>query len=177
LGPIDYLEKTHENLAECHHWTKYQDHHAIFDPDAATELQPDLADAIRLRASQAVPERALNPVGWLDIALLVCDLLSLCSALTLRELRQLLVGLGIECSETDLKQTLFLLQRVGLLAMEPKGDQRFYVSVEPRQFVRLGFRDGPFDLMRFRTDSLSGYERGDKKRFRAIQEVRRQYAT
>lgn len=176
LGPIDYLEKTHENLAECHRWTKLQGRYSIFDPDAATDLQAELADAIRSRASQAMPERALNPGGWLDIALLVCDLLSLCSALTLRELRQLLVGLGIECGETNLKQTLFLLERVRLLAMEPKGDQRFYISVEPRHFVRLGIQGGPFDLMRFRTDLLAGYEKGDKKRFRAIQEARRRYA-
>lgn len=177
LGPIDFLEKTHGNLAECHRWTKQCGPHTVFDSDAATELQPDLADAIRLRASQAVPERALDPSGWLDVALLVCDLLSLCSALTLRELRQLLVGLGIERSETALKQTLFLLHRVGLLELEPKGDQRFYISVEARRFVRIGIQDGPFDLMRFRTDLLSEYEKGDRKRFRAIQEVRRRYAT
>ncbi|MFV3378720.1 hypothetical protein ACNE9Y_31910, partial [Pseudomonas sp. NY11226] len=122
-------------------------------------------------------EKNLNPQGWLDVALLTCDLLSLCSALTLRELRHLLNGLGIGFSESDLKQMLFLLERVELLAMEPNGNQRFYISVEERQFVRLGIQDGPFDLMRFRTDLLSRYEKEDKKRFRAIQEVRRRNET
>lgn len=176
LGPIDYLEKVHGNLAECHHWTRSQGFRAVFDPDLATDLQLELADSVRQRASQAVPERPLNPTGWLDSALLICDLLGLCSALTVRELRQLLDGLGIVCSENDLKQTLFLLERVGLLAMEPKGDQRFYVNINTRQFVRLGVNEGPFDLMRFRADILSEYEKRDKKRFRAIQEVRRKYA-
>ncbi len=53
--------------------------------------------------------------------------------------------------------------------MEPKGDQRFYATIDPRQHVHLKFRDRYFDVMRFRSDVLSHYEKEDKKRFRAVQ--------
>lgn len=175
LGPIEYLEKTHANLAECHRWTKLDSRFA-FDPVAATELQADLASAIRGRASKPTPERLFNSSGWLDMAFLVCDILSLYSALTLRELRHLITSLEVECNETSLKQTLFLLERVRLVVMEPKGDQRYYVCLDERQFIRFSLKgESGLDFMRFRTDLLAEYAKTDKKRFRVIQEVRTRY--
>lgn len=176
LGPIDYLEKIHENTAECHRWMQGKGRAATFDPSAAAELQPDLAHAVRSRAENPTPERGFEPKNWLDGALLVCDLLDLCSALTVRELRQLLDGLGCTRTETEVKQLVFLLQRVGLIAMEPKGDQRFYVGIADRQYVQFSLRDKTFDSLRFRSDLLAYYEKEDKRRFRAIQDARRRYA-
>lgn len=176
LGPISYLEKVHENLAECHRWIRGSGRLAAFDPAAAEQLQPELAEAVRVRAATITPERIFNPHNWLDGALLVCDLLGLCSALTLRELCNLLHQLGCNRTETEVKQLVFLLQRVGLIAMEPKGTQRFYVGIEKRQHVQFALRDKTFDAMRFRSDLLVHYDKEDKKRFRAIQDVRRRNA-
>ncbi|NMM78887.1 retron St85 family effector protein [Acidovorax sp. SRB_24] len=175
LGPINYLEKTHNNAAECHRWTQGRGA-GVFDPAAAEQLQPELAEAIKLRAGKPTPERNFDPKNWLDSALLTCDLLGLCSALTIRELRQLLVGLGCNRSESEVKQIVFLLERVGLLTMEPKGDQRFYISITEREHVKFTFKDENFDIMRFRSDLLANYAAEDKKRFRAIQDVRSRYA-
>lgn len=177
LGPIDYLEKFHDNPAECHRWFEGAGGLARFDSDAAEQLQPELADAVRARASKPTPERLFDPKTWLDGALLACDLLSLCSALTLRELRDLLNELGCIRTESEVKQIVFLLQRVGLIAMEPKGDQRFYVNIVERQYVNFTMRDNNFDVMRFRSDILASYNSKEKKRFRAIQDVRRRYAS
>lgn len=176
LGPIDYLEKFYDNAAECDRWMKLDGYHPAFDSNAAQARQPDFADAVRKRALRATPERPLDPTSWLDSALLACDLLSLCSALTLRELRNLMNGLGCIHTESEVRQLLFLLERVELVAMEPKGDQRFYATIDPRQHVHLKFRDRYFDVMRFRSDVLSHYEKEDKKRFRAVQDVRRRHA-
>ncbi len=176
LGPIDYLEKNYDNTAECHRWMQGRGRLASFDPSAAEQLQPELAEAVRARAAQPSPERNFDSQLWLDGALLVCDLLGLCSALTLRELRQLLIDLGCPRTDTEVKQIVFLLQRVELIAMEPKGDQRFYVNVEEKQYLHFSLRDKTFDAMRFRSDLLAQYEKTDKKRFRAIQDVRRRHA-
>lgn len=176
LGPVDYLEKFCHNAAECHRWMTDFGPRSAFDPTAAENLQPDFAEAIRRRASQPMPERPLNLTGWLDCALLACDLLGLCSALTVRELCGLMADLGCDRPESEIKQLMFLLERVGLLVMEPKGDQRFYVSVDSCEHVRFRFRDPHFDVMRFRTDVLRHYEANDKRRFRAIQEVRKRHA-
>lgn len=176
LGPIDYLEKIYENAAQCDRWTKQEAYREVFDADAAQSLQADFADAVRERAMQATPERRLDPEKWLHRALLACDLLSLCAALTVRELRMLMIGLGVNYTEAELKQLLFLLERVDLVAMEPKGDRRYYVTIDDREHIHLGIRDRNFDTMRFRSDVVSQYEKDDKKRFRAIQDVRRRRA-
>jgi hypothetical protein len=176
LGPIDYLEKVHNNTVQCHRWTTGASPVAVFDPIAAEALQSDLAEAVRSRASSPTPERPIDTTRWLDCALLLCDLLNLCSALTIREIRTLLSGVGFERTESEIRQKLFLLERVGLLAMEPKGDQRFYICVEDREHVHLSYRDGTFDAIRFRVDLLHHYEQEDKKRYRAILEARKKHA-
>lgn len=172
LGPVDYLEKTHNNFAECHRWLK----NSVFDPSAALNLQKELAEAVVNRIKKPTSEHIFEPNRWLDTALLVCDLLNLNSALTIRELKTLFKGFGYDKSETDIKQILFLLEKVGFIVMEPKGDQRFYVSLEARQFFKFHISDQSFDLDRFRIDTLTHYESEDKKRFRAIQEVRTRHA-
>jgi hypothetical protein len=174
LGPINFLEKVHDNQAECHRWLNAESRD--FDPTAAVDLQPELAESIRKRVASQTPERAFQPREWLDIALLTCDLLGLCSALTLRELGVTLESLSCPRRESELKQILFVLERVQLIAMEPKGDQRFYISRNQNEFVKLSLTDATFDLNRFRNDLLANYEKEDKKRFRAIQEARRRYA-
>jgi len=176
LGPIDYLEKFHDNPAECHRWMEGKGGLARFDSDAAEQLQPELAEAVRIRATKLTSERLFDSKTWLDGALLVCDLLSLCAALTLRELRDLLNELGCVRTESEVKQIVFLLQRVGLIAMEPKGDQRFYVNIVEKQYVTFALRDKNFDVMRFRSDILTLYSKTEKKRFRAIQDVRKRHA-
>lgn len=165
LGPVDFLEKSHDNIAECHQW--FGASHR-FDSNLADELQPDLAEAIRGRAAETTPEHAFKIESWLDCALLVCDLLGLCSALTIRELRELLVGFGYSGSEADVRQTLFLLEQVGLIKMEPNGVQRFYINNASVEFIKFHVDDISFDLQRFRADVLNFYERKDRKRYRAI---------
>ncbi|MCY1374948.1 hypothetical protein D9M69_623230 [compost metagenome] len=100
----------------------------------------------------------------------------MCSALTLRELKATLEALGCPRTESEIKQILFVLERVQLISMEPKGDQRFYISRREKEFVKLNITDPSFDLNRFRSDLLEKYEKEDKKRFRAIQEARRRHA-
>jgi hypothetical protein len=176
LGPVDYLEKVHSNSAECHRWMVEVDRKPKFDPKTAQELQPELAEAVLKRAKKPEPEHKFRPESWLDTALLICDLLNLCSALTLREMRDILKQLGHPKNESELKQYLFLLEKVDLIAVEPKGDQRFYVGIEERQFYWFQLREGTVDFSRFRVDQTADYKQNDKKRFSAIQEVRKRHA-
>lgn len=176
LGPVDFLEKIHNNSAECHRWTVEVDRHLKFDPKAACDLQRDLAGAILKRAAKMTPEHVFRPKSWLDKALLLCDFLNLCSALTLREIRTLLEKLENPMAESEIKQFLFLLERVGLIAVEPKGDQRFYVGIVDKLFYSFHIREGSQDFLRFRSDQLAEYGKSDKKRFRAIQEARKRHA-
>lgn len=169
LGPVDFLEKTHGNAAEVHRWL---DDRFQIDRKLAEELQVEVAEAVRARLSKKNTEKPFNRGQWLHFALLVCDLIDLYSALTVRELRNLLSDVGLEKSEHELRQVLYLLERVRLIAMEPKGDQRFYVAITGNQYLKLHIDDEPFDAARFRSDILRKYSTSDKKRFRAIQDAR-----
>lgn len=173
LGPIDFLEKTHKNSAEVHRWLQESGNKLTFDSKLAEDLQGEIAEAIRKRLSRGTVEHQFSRHQWLHCALLICDLLDLLSALTLREIRGLLSDLGVSKSELEVKQVLYLLERVQLIAMEPKGDQRFYVAITGHQYLRLHSVEGLFDQDRFRSDVLADYQQADKKRFRAIQEARR----
>lgn len=175
-GPIDYLEKVHNNNANCHNWLKYENNCWVFDPDAATLLQREMAEAILERALIPEKERQFQATGWLDNAFLMCELINLNSALTIREIKDLFNKFGIEKNETEIRQSLFLLEKVDLIVMEPKGDQRFYVCKVDRKFLQFHLKDASFDLNRFRGDLLKEYEKNDRRRFRAIQEVRKKYA-
>lgn len=173
FGPIDFLEKTHKNSAEVYRWHKEYGSKLVFDGELAAGLQEEVAEAIRTRLSRGTAEHPFRCDQWLHCALLICDLIDLLSALTLREIRKILSDLGVEKTELEVKQALYLLERVELIAMEPKGDQRFYVGIVGHQFLRLHVADGPLDYDRFRSDIISEYQQTDKRRFRAIQEVRR----
>jgi hypothetical protein len=61
FGPIDYLEKAHNNNANCQKWLKKQNGQWIFDPDAASQLQAEMAEAI-LEAKQGAQEEAEQDV-------------------------------------------------------------------------------------------------------------------
>lgn len=176
LGPVDFLEKKYENFAECHRWFADDRPPMTFSSSAASELQPELASAVLIRAAKPTAERQFCAHSWLDTALLACDLVGLYSALTIREIRTLFEDLECKLKEHEVRQMLFILERVGLLAMEPNSSQRFYVSTDTRQFYAFHLKDSAFDLERFRADRLEEYRESDKKRFRAIQEVRRRHA-
>lgn len=119
LGPVNYLEKVHGNSANCQRWFKEVENKLIFDHEAATRIQQELAEAILERVKKPTTERLYKNNSWLDNALLICDFLSLMAALTIRELKDLFREFNIEKSEVELRQTLYLLEKVGLIKMEP----------------------------------------------------------
>ena len=172
LGPIDYLEKLHGNTVNCYRWLKVVSNKSIFDSNAAEAIQDEIVESINVRLIQPLPEQNFSHESWLHFALLICDFINLASALTVREIRDNLNFLGINKTESEVKQALFLLERLNMLIMEPRGDQRFYISIEDRLFFRFSITDSTLDLHRFRIDHLAEYEKNDKKRFRAIQATR-----
>lgn len=176
LGPINYLEKQHGNMANCHSWLKSEFGRLVYDPDLVVGLQSELAEAVLERANNLTKERSFNPSAWLDITLLICDLINLNSALTLREIKDFLVDFNISWTESDVRQSLFLLEKLKLISMQPKGEQRFYIRNQSDEFMSFHVKDKAFDLFRFRSDVLDLYRRNDKKRFRAIQEARQSNA-
>jgi len=174
LGPIDYLEKSFRNIAECHRWLN---EHSQLDHHALAEVPGELVAAIRQRIKSELPVRVFDPERWADVALMICELISLFSALTFKEIQHYLKSVRVSVSDAQLHQHLYILERLEFIFMEPKGSQRFYVSRDERSFVSFDTKITSFDLIRFRLEVIKSYEKDDKKRSRAIQEVRRRNAS
>lgn len=170
LGPIEYLEKTFKNTTECHRWRNSD---RTLDYPAIEEVQADLVASIQEKIRHPLPSRKFSPQSWRDCALLACELISIFSALTFKEIQSHLADFGAKKNDKQIHQLLYILIRLDFIYMEPKGTQRFYISRDVRSFVNLEFSAQDFDLMRFRQDVLEHYEKADKKRHRAILEVRR----
>lgn len=169
-GLVDYLEKTKNLETECYNWRSPANR--SFDAIIAQEAIQDLSETIRQRASERQPERPFSREVWRDKALLVCDLLGLFSALTIHELQNALSSVGCAISEVELRQMLFILEKVRMVAMVKRSSQRFYVGMSEQQHILLRFKDGGFDPARFRVRQLEHYEQEEKRRFRAIQYAR-----
>ena len=168
LGPIQYLEKRFNNAAHCHRFLS--NNGRTFDPSAAEEIQQEMAQAISERLSRRDNEQPFNKERWLHKALLICDILNIYSALTIRELRDKIRSLDLDLNEGDVRQVLYLLEQVDLITMEPSGTQRFYVTLSSHD--HLIHAANSLDLDRVRVGTLETYRDRDKKRFRAIQQVR-----
>lgn len=173
-GPISYLENAHNNMASCHIWLKSAGPgiKKSLDIAAAQSITPDLIEEIHSRLERVSKESIFNGNEWLHCALLICDVLNLMSALTIREIKDFLEKINIHKAESEIRQIIFMLKLVGMITMEPKGDQRFYVAIKSDLFLNLHLEKIEFDLDRFRSDVLAEYSNSDKKRFKVIQTVR-----
>lgn len=173
LGPVKYLEEVYKNPAHYDAWLKDAGAgRLVFDAEFADTLADDFRNAVSSRLNKPSHEHAFDRGNWLHRSLLTCELVNLMSALTVGEIRGFLKDFGIELSQAALRQKLFLLVKIGLLKIEPSGDQRFYVSNDAREFVSVPTDERVFDKDRFRTDVISYYTAHDKKRFRALQRAR-----
>ena len=95
------------------------------------------------------------------------------SALTITEIKGYLDELELELSAQQLRQLLFMLEKMEMLSVESRSNQRFYVSRLDKNFIRWKSKEGVVDKGRFRFKILEHYEAKDKKRFRALQRARR----
>ena len=172
LGPVKYLEDN-ENKAACFPWVKIgPSGRESFDAKKLEEIQPELFEAVKERLPLANTDTPFDKNLWLHRALLVCELIWLMSALTITELVSFLGSLGIEVAQSDLKQTLFILEKMELVAVEARSTQRFYVSKINKSFIKWSPLGGVFDPSRYQLEVVRYYERDDKKRFRALQQSR-----
>ncbi|MCK9189490.1 retron St85 family effector protein [Acidithiobacillus sp.] len=172
LGPITFLENDRQNIAECHEWKKEELKGEVLVHAKMLEAAELVVESLEERLSHETSE-VFSCSRWLHQSLLVCDILNLYSALTLREVLSLLNGFCNGISESELKQTLRVLDLVDLVKIQPKGAQRFYISNTPDLFIEYNVLVELHDHNIFRATMLDLYRRDEKKRFLAIQEARK----
>lgn len=171
LGPVKYLEES-DNRAACFPWIKLNLGRESLDLERVNELQLELFEAVKERLPLPNTDTLFDKQLWLHRALLVCELLWLMSALTITELVSYLEICGVNLTQSELRQTLFILEKMGLIAIEARSTQRFYVSKIDRSFIKWNYLVDVFDAARFQSEVAKYYENDDKKRFRALQQSR-----
>lgn len=172
-GLVDYLEKSKKLETECFDWRSGGQGGLAFDPVVASETIKELAESVKERAAIGPSERRFARGNWLDRALLLCDLLGLYHAMTFTELVKAFETTKCQVPDEELRQMLFILEKVGFIKMEKRSSQRFYVGLTDRQFLRLRFKDGSIDANRIRMLRLEHYRQTDRRRFGAIRTARR----
>lgn len=165
LGPVDYLEKTHNNPASCYSWHGSR---GEFSAQLATSLQAELADEVRGRLHTPGGEKSFQKEEWLHKALLVAELVSIMSAITEGEIKSILNTFDLHMTSDEVRQILYILKNTGLIDLEARGKQRFYVCADDRSYLTLRANSMILDAARFRADALEFYRKFDKKRFLAI---------
>lgn len=143
-----------------------------YDGAAVDRLQVEIFESIRDRIRILSGDEKFDGSKWLHSSLLICDLISLFGALTIGEVKEFLLGLGVDRTQGQLRKTLFMLERIGMLRAVARSSQRFYVSLVERDLVRWRLAGGSVDREKVAYGVLSFYEKSDKRRFRAIQDAR-----
>jgi hypothetical protein len=171
LGPIAFLEGKKNNHTEYHNWKIKDFNDEILDANKMFEAASLIEDSITKRLLRK-SYKTFSFNIWLHRALFICDILNLYSALTLREISSQLNRYCSNIKESEIKQTLRALEILGLIDPQPKGDQIFYVGNNPDLFVEYeNVTTHNHDA--FRIDQLTHYKQNERRRFLAIQEVRR----
>jgi len=167
LGPVKFLEDTVRNQAECFPWVRVHLNREEYDIAEITRLQPELVDALKERIPSSNPPEKFDRNIWRHKALLICELIWLMSALTISEIHEFCRLLGIDIDLREVKQILFILEKVDFINVVPRSTQRFYLCRNDKSFINWG-KNSDLDARRLQSDVISYYEHEDKRRFRAL---------
>lgn len=109
--------------------------------------------------------------------LLIADLVSLCGAVRLTEIFEILGGLGIKVKRKVVEQYLSLLQNMHFLARRHEGSDDYFVQIDSTlKFLNYSVVGGrPFDRVRLQSDirKTLSFKPNDKKRQEAFNAVKR----
>lgn len=172
LGPVKFLETSHNNPCEVFPWMT-TGARSVVDADWLSRSSGDVIEALVDRLSPVKTEVQFSQEKWLHVTLLICDFILVMSALTVTEIVGYLSRLGIQESMTSLKQRLFILEKMELISVIARSNQRFYVSSKSEFFLNFRISPKELDLSRLQVDTISFYEKEDRRRHKALFERRR----
>lgn len=170
-GPIAHLEEEFPESIQVYHW-QLQEGLAGDVPEISSieAVLPDMVSEL-LRVLEKRPQsEKFDEKNEGHLMLLVADLLEYMHALNVTEIIESLSSLGISISQTQIKQYLYLLSKLGIVEPLPYGNSRYYASAAGQRFIHYSFKEGADNKNRERiqTDIIAFYEQNDDRRFRAL---------
>lgn len=174
LGPITYLEKSF-NSVHVYPWETRKDKDKVYlKAETIKKYVVDIADAIQEKCNIRHKEKSFNSRNSGHIILLICDVIDVMRIVKTGEIYSFLDGLRIEINEKDLQRYLFILQKLNFIKKVAYSRDRYYISQNPKNFIRYSFTEGARtrDILRWKTDFRNWYETYDTRRIRALRSVR-----
>ena len=133
------------------------------------EIVEDAAADIQVELDKLQKTQILKVTHYSHVAVLVCELLRLFTALKESEILEYLNFLGAGVTRESLKGKLFLLTEFRLVKIQHYSDAHFYLrGNEPYHKLRLAPKDSskPLDLLRIEMECLEYYKNNSKHRNR-----------
>lgn len=169
LGILRFISESSPSAVRTYPWQVNYPQHITADlvADIASDLQEEL-DKI---PKSTTFEKTSNS----HRLALICELLSLFTALKEGEILTYLVNLDVAIQKDELKRKLFLLERFQLIKKETYSDAVFYmIGRHDYHRLRVTLHDGKrHDSLRTSSDCVDFYKNNPKQRnrFRAIQQA------
>jgi hypothetical protein len=170
LGILRFLKEKQDSAVRNYPWNVAAPE-AISD-EVVNDIITDISDILGNIPKTAVFDHKLTT----HIAVLICELASIFTAVRESEFASYLEYFSIEISRDDLRRKLFLLEKFGLLKKEVYSDATFFLIGRSKfHKLRLSSKDPEFriDAARINVECLEFYKSDPKQRnrHRAISEA------
>ena len=148
LGPIDFLKKQHptRNHVFVYPWRLRWSEALELSVPVLEDLEAMSADFVQdlKDFEQSIP-KVVKFNKELDghVSLLIAELVWMFSALKIRELADVLGGIGLILEEKDIKGHLFLLEKLGLTKTYPYRGSPYYVALNRNDFIDYNISHNP----------------------------------
>jgi hypothetical protein len=164
-GPVKKIEQLHENsicVVDS------------IDPAKIEAVLEEVAVALEEKINATPKTQAFEPSRDRDQFLLVADLVELFSALTITELHQLVLLMGVNITKSRLVAITSQLKRFGLVESAQRTTKRYFVPPVNRQwYLKYEAQAGEaaFDRSRFKMHKAFPLLKDDVPRYKAYQEI------
>ncbi|MCC7595912.1 hypothetical protein IGS61_00350 [Janthinobacterium sp. FW305-129] len=162
LGILKFLKDNSENCVRNYPW-------ALSNPATITEqVVNDVIDDIQADLDNIpkhpVFKKSLNS----HIAVLICELINLFTAIKETEISEYLEFFGINLGRDAIRRKLFLLEKFRLIKKETYSDSTFFLIGKFKYHgLRISLKDSVHDALRTQVECLEFYKSDKKQRNRA----------
>jgi hypothetical protein len=167
LGPLRHLELLNDSSVYSYNWTD--------DKEKLNESLGDALDCIRedalARLKNISGTTAFNIKNDGHIAFLIFEIIKILILLKLSEIENFLKILKIEIKRDKLKRLLFLLDKLGFIKNDRRGNHIYYYAISDKNKVDFGGHFNEKDAV-ISANMFYAMSEDEKRRFSLIKEIK-----
>ena len=170
LGLLDFLTKNNQASVCNFPWATTQNgNQQVVVKESIDDCIDEIIDSVSLALNRNTP-RSFRSDQARDQMLLICDFLDQMIGLQLHEIQEYVALAGIDLEVRTLKQRLYVLGKLNLVELIPRGHTGYYVTRKPLSLIRYRFQPGiaRYDRERVRAEIAQHYKEHDRGRIKAL---------